>query len=210
MKPAVTDVSHFILFLDNLEVQVHESFRKSVSDQKGITRFGVPGATYIWQPVDGGYGATLKALINQQFFDWLEDDENIEKWYGEKSHISASEKRILITHWAGNAYRKLCEPRYDNFRWRLFAKTGCLITADASENAKVTPEGLLNYELQPPIDIDPIAAAAISSTVPSPEPNVDEEDEKDDFEGENEHNNVEIVREDDIPKNGWIFDLFNM
>ena len=43
--------------------------------QKGITWFGVPGATDIWQPVDGGYGATLKVLINQQLFDWLDDDE---------------------------------------------------------------------------------------------------------------------------------------
>ena len=157
LKPAVADVSHFILFLDNLEAHVHESFRKSVSNQKGNTWFGVPGATDIWQPPDGGYAATLKALIKQQFFDWLDDDENIEKWYDEKSHITASEKRILITHWAGNAYRKLCDSRYDNFRWRLFEKTGSLITADGSEDAKVYAEGLLNYELQPPIDIDPIA-----------------------------------------------------
>ena len=48
LKPAVADVSHFILFLDNLEAHVHESFRKSVSNQKGITWFGVPGATDIW------------------------------------------------------------------------------------------------------------------------------------------------------------------
>ena len=56
LKPAVADVSHFILF------HVHESFRKSVSNQKGITWFGVPGAADIWQPVDGGYAATLKKL----------------------------------------------------------------------------------------------------------------------------------------------------
>ena len=89
--------------------------------------------------------------------------------------------------------RKLCESYYDNFRWRLFKYTGCLITADDSEDAKLTPEGLLNYELQPPIDIDPIAAPATSSTVPSPEPILDEEDEGVDFECENEHGNVEII-----------------
>ena len=98
LKPAVADVSHFILFPDNLEAHVHESFRKSISDQKRITWFGVPGATDIWQRVDSGYGATLKALINQQFFDWLDDDEKTEKWHGEESHITTSEKRILITH----------------------------------------------------------------------------------------------------------------
>ena len=209
LKPAVADVSYFILFLDNLEAHVHESFRKSVSNQKGITWFGVPGATDIWQPVDGGHAATLKALINQQFFDWLDDDENIQKWYGEKSHITASEKRILVTHWAGNAYRKLCDSRYENFRWRLFEKTGCLSTADGSEDAKVSPEGLLNYELQPPIDIDPIGNPATSSTVPPSEPNIDEEEE-DNFEGENEYDNVEIVQDDDTANDGWIFDLFDV
>ena len=209
MKPAVADVSHFILFLDNPEAHVHENFRKSVSNRKGITWFGVPGATDIWQPVDGGDAATLKALINQQFFDWLDDDENIEKWCGEKSYITAGEKRIVITHWAGNVYRKLCDCRYDNFRWRLFEKTGCLITADGSEDAKVSSEGLINCELLPPVDIDPIATPATSSTVPPSESNIDEEEE-DDFEGENEYDNVEIVQDDDSVNDGWIFDLFDV
>ena len=139
----------------------------------------------------------------------MDDDENIGKWYGEKSHITAIEKRILITHWAGNAYRKFCDSRYDNFRWRLFEKTGCLITADGSEDAKVSPEGLLNYELQLPIDIDPIATPATSSTVPPSEPNIDEGQE-DDFEGENEYDNVEIVQDDDTANDGWIFYLFDV
>ena len=65
-------------------------------------------------------------------------------------------------------------------------KTGCLFTAGGNEDAKVTPEGLLIYELQPPLDIGPIAAPAKSSTVPSPEPNINEEDQGDNFEGENE------------------------
>ena len=75
---------------------------------------------------------------------------------------------------------------------------------------KVTPEGLLNYKLQPLVDIDPIAAPATSSTVPLLEPKVDEEDEGDNFEGENEHGIVEIVRDDDIPIDHWIFGLFDM
>ena len=38
-------------------------------------------------PLDGDYGATLKALINQQFFDRLDDDKKyreVVRW--EKSH----------------------------------------------------------------------------------------------------------------------------
>ena len=140
----------------------------------------------------------------------MDDDENTEKWYGEKNHITASEERVLITHLVGNAYRKLCESCNDNFRWRLFERNGCLIAADGSDDAKVIPKGLSNYELQPPIDIDLSATPATSSTVPSLEPNVDKEDDRNDFNGENEHDNVEIVRYNDIPNDDWIFDLFGM
>ena len=41
-------------------------------------------------------------VINQ-FFDWLDDDENLEKWYGANSYITTDEKRILIKNWAGNS-----------------------------------------------------------------------------------------------------------
>ena len=47
----------------------------------------------ICQTVDGGDGSTLKRLINQKFFDWFDDDENLEKWYGADSHTATSEKK---------------------------------------------------------------------------------------------------------------------
>ena len=56
--------------------------------------------------MDGGFASTLKALIRNEFFNWLDGDENM-KWYGEDSLITASEKRIFVTHWVGIAYRRL-------------------------------------------------------------------------------------------------------
>ena len=66
--------------------------------------------------MDGGYASTLKALIRNELFNWLDDDENMKKWYDEDSHITASEKRILVTHWVGNAYHKLTSSKYHSFR----------------------------------------------------------------------------------------------
>ena len=109
LEPAVQGTEHFLLFLDNLEAHIQDSFRNSVKDLGGIPWFGVPGATDIWQPVDGGYNSNLKRLINPEFFDWLDDNENLEKWYGVDIHITTSEKKILITNWAGSAYRKLTQ-----------------------------------------------------------------------------------------------------
>ena len=154
-----------------------------------------------------GYTQGLDKSVILRLVEWWRKNREVVWW--EKSHYWQW-KRILIIHWAGSAYRKLCESRYDNFRWRLFEKTDCLITGDSSEDAKVTSKELLNYELQPSIDIDPTPARTTSSTVTSPEPNEDGEDEGDDFEGEKEHENVEIVRDHDIPNVGWIFDLFDI
>ena len=208
-KAILKDTENFILFLDNLEAHVHESFRNSIKDLRGITWFGVPNATNIWQPVDGGYAATLKTLINQEFFNWLHDEDNVEKWYGAESHITASEKCILIMKWAGNAYCQLNRPSYDKFSWGLFEKTGCLIAADGSEDDKIYPQGLTNYKVPPPIMLDPSTAPAASSIVPEKNSNDSENEEVfDDFEGENEMDNVEFNAEDVINSDGLIFDFF--
>ena len=65
----------------NLELHVQEIFTNSIKDLVEITWLGVPYAFDIWQPVDGGYATTLKTLINQEFFNWLDDEDNVGKWY---------------------------------------------------------------------------------------------------------------------------------
>ena len=120
-------------------------FKRTSEILGGIPWFGVLGANDIWQCLDGRSGLTLKRLINQEFFDWLDDNENLEKWYGANSYTTTDEKRILITNWAGNSYRKLTKPSYDIFRWRLSEKTGCLINADGSEDNKINPKDLPDY-----------------------------------------------------------------
>ena len=67
------------------------------------------------------------------------------KYYGADSKITASEKRILISHWCGNGYKKLTANKFDDFRYNLFAKTGCLIIGDGSEDSSITTEGLPDY-----------------------------------------------------------------
>jgi len=56
---------------------------------------------------------------------------------GYDSKLTASERRILISHWVGEAWNKLCAPEYDNLRRRCWEKTGCLMTADGSEDPSV-------------------------------------------------------------------------
>ena len=42
----------FVIFLDNLEGQIAEEFKKEVANAGGVCWYGLPGATDIWQPVD--------------------------------------------------------------------------------------------------------------------------------------------------------------
>ena len=70
---------------------------------------------------DAGYAQVLKVVIKQEFFNWLDDEDHIDEWYGE-TVFSASEKQILINRWVGKAYRKICDPKYDHLRYRLFEK----------------------------------------------------------------------------------------
>ena len=40
--------------------------------------------------------------------------------------------------------------KYKDCRRRFFERTGCLITADGSDDHKIVPEGLPNYKVPPP------------------------------------------------------------
>ena len=150
LKPNTKNENRFALFCDNLTVQITEDFKESVSNINGICWYGLPNATDLWQPVDAGYAQLLKVLITQDHHTWLDSEENAEKWYDSEEKFTAKERRILITHWAGEAYNKLSTSSYDNFRKRMWQKTGCLITADGSDDNLIQPEGIQNYEVPPP------------------------------------------------------------
>ena len=196
LKDAVNDLDHFALFCDNLTAQVSSEFKESVSDQSGVCWYGLPNATDLWQPVDAGYAELLKRLVNQKFHAWLDSDENADRWYGNVDSFSAKERRILITHWAGDAYDQLVSPEYDAFRKRLWEKTGCLITADGSDDSKIQPEGLPNYKPpEPCIYVEASTEAPISNEV-DPDPMTEEQLEP--FEDEENPPAVVPVLEDNI------------
>ena len=100
------------------------------------------------QPIDAGYGYVFKKLIARCQNEWLENENNIDLWLGiDDRKLTAADRRILITQWAGEAAEILKGPDYDHFRWRCFEKTGMLLTADGSSDDKVAPEGLKNFQV---------------------------------------------------------------
>ena len=138
----------------------------TTSKRSGVCWFGLPNATDLWQPVDADYAELLKKFVTQKLHDWLDSEDNADRWYNNTDPFSAKERRILIIHWAGQAYEKLTSPEYDKFRWRLWEKTGCLITVDGSDDNKIHPEGLPDYNVpEPCIFVEASAEALVPNEV---------------------------------------------
>ncbi|KAK3274165.1 hypothetical protein CYMTET_17640 [Cymbomonas tetramitiformis] len=106
-------------------------------------------------PVDQGAGREVKRDIDYEQNEWLEVLENLEKW--ENTELSASDRRILMTWWAGNGYKRTCG-RVDFNRY--FEKTGCLLDVNGEGDDKITPEGLSSFTFDRPI------ISAVLSTTP--------------------------------------------
>ena len=123
----------------------------------------------------------FQMLIKQAQCDWLDHDENADRWCGNEGSFTASERRVLITHWVGDAYNLLISEKYADFIRKMWERTGCLITADGSEDHLIAPEGLPGYVVHPPLPIDATNGAPTSNAVEGT-PAADEVEEEDDLE----------------------------
>ena len=72
------DRKYFVLFCDNLTVQVSDEFLQAVREINGSVCFSPSGATDSWQPVDCGIGRMLKQKVFRIQDDWLEHDNNVD------------------------------------------------------------------------------------------------------------------------------------
>ena len=72
----------------------------------------------------------------------------------------------------------MCSIKYDHLRKRCWERTGCLITADGSEDAKITPEGLADYKVPPPLLYLPTCEAEPMSNTPDTTENDEEKQEE--------------------------------
>jgi hypothetical protein len=78
--------------------------------------------------------------MGHQQDEWLMDEDNLEKWTGK---MCASERRVLMTHWLGEAAREVNDPANESTLRKYFEHTGCLLAADRSEDGGVKLDGLV-------------------------------------------------------------------
>ena len=89
------------------------------------------------QPIYAGFGKMYKTKIGEEMDEWLETEVNLDQWHDK---VSARQRRILMTKWAGAAWRELAKDQA--FIKKLFQKTGCLLTIDGTGDDMIRPQGL--------------------------------------------------------------------
>ena len=127
-----------ILFADNLYGQTTEDFKRVWKECNTLLWLLPPKCTDEVQPVDAGYGRLFKVLAGKSLDAWLLNGDNVERW--ESNKLTASDRRVLITQWVGEAAKQIdSDIRY---RRRLFEKTGLAMTADGSDDNLINLEGV--------------------------------------------------------------------
>ena len=75
-----------------------------------------------------GYGGLVKVGVGKALEVWYEEGDNVKK--SDTNKLSSSDRRVLLTHWVGEAVAKLDMDQL--YRRRLFEKTGLAMTADGT------------------------------------------------------------------------------
>ena len=97
-----------------------------------------PKCTDEVQSVDAGYGKLFRVYVGKALDAWLLNGDNVEKWDSNK--LTASDRRILITQWTGEAAKQI--GRDIRYRRRLFEKTRLAMTADGSDDNLINLQGV--------------------------------------------------------------------
>ena len=92
---------------------MQDDLKNAVASAKGLLWYGLSGATNLWQPVDARYAATLKALIAIKYRKGLGTDDHSDRWFGNEEPYTVKKRQILITHWAGEAWKLLNSAKYN-------------------------------------------------------------------------------------------------
>ena len=91
-----------VSLLDNLEAHTKEEFKEFINSLSRVVWFGLPNTTDLWHPVDTGYAQVLKVLAGIEHREWLDQENNADRWFCNTEPFTAKERRILISLWTGN------------------------------------------------------------------------------------------------------------
>jgi hypothetical protein len=174
-----------LLLMDNLHAHRSATLKAFVKQRNTLCWYHTAGDTDIQQVVDAGsLGAIIKRYYNTAQDSWLDTEANLERW--EANSLTASERRVLVTHWVAEA----CARVATSVVRKGFLKTGCLMSCDTSNDHAVRVDGAPDYEFLsavPPVSVpDPDSPAAANHAEVSGESDDDSSAEVDEAAADDE------------------------
>jgi hypothetical protein len=177
--------TQYLLLQDNLDAQLQPAYVAKLAKLQTASRWLLAGKTDYLQPVDAGLGRQVKLYMGEAMDEWLEHDDNLNKWEG--NELSASDRRVLMTHWLGAAWAKAMG-KPETVR-KYFEHTGALMTLDGDHGVSLfkfdgvsEPFEFLSAVLPAAETVlpDPEATDEAGSDVDDREPCLDDMDDDDD------------------------------
>ena len=129
--------TRYLLFQDNLDPQKQPEYIDYLKDECGVDDNKLPpNETDQVQPIDRGFGRQIKIYLGHLMDEWLDDDDNLERW--EDNSLTASDRRILLGTWYYKACKKALE---GEAKRKYFEHAGALLTADGTDDDLIKLEG---------------------------------------------------------------------
>ena len=102
-----------------------------------------PGTTSLVQPLDVSVNSEFKSIVERHQNQHMH--ENVSLYVEGK--ITASQRRVLITKWVGQAWAEVCTNK--DMVCRAFAKCGISVPIDGSKDHLINIRGLTDYKVDP-------------------------------------------------------------
>ena len=128
--------TRYLLFQDNLDSQKQPEYIDLLKEWCVDDHKLPPNETDQVQPIDRGFGRQIKIYLGQYMDEWLDDDDNLERW--EDNSLTASDRRVLLGTW----YYKACNKALQGeAKRKYFEHAGALLTADGTDDDLIKLEG---------------------------------------------------------------------
>jgi hypothetical protein len=139
-----------LLTCDNLDAHVFSGTKEIFGKEGRVFLFCFPPqVTEAIQPIDAGYGRSIRCAIGRLLDNWLMESDNMEKW---ETGMTAGERRVLISHFVAAANTEVL--KMDESRVSCFERCGVLLTLDGSDDELIRPQGCTQLPVKIPTTVD--------------------------------------------------------
>jgi hypothetical protein len=145
------DKAKALLVCDNLDAHIYSNNKQIIGkDGRVFLCCLPPQVTEAIQPIDAGYGRSMRCAIGRILDQWLATEENMTKW---EAGMTTAERRVLISNFVAAANKEVLEN--DEARVSCFRRCGILMTLEKSDQDDlIKPQGCTKLPLKIPDLVD--------------------------------------------------------